>query len=74
MRLFRYETAWDLKEDCSKIVQECWRLTNSHIHGKLDTCKHALVEWRKVIQEEKAGGKWKLIKQMASLQNGKMAD
>lgn len=61
MRIFRYEEAWDLREECSKTIQDNWIQGQSTIHKKLATCRQALVRWRKVIQIEEEWGKQQLI-------------
>lgn len=61
--IFRYEAFWELKADCTKIIQEAWEFNNTlgqrrHILiNKLKKCKQALIQWRKKFnkQEQQAG-------------------
>lgn len=55
--LFRYEVAWDLKKDCTKIIKEAWNETPNYldIHNKIQKCKVILLKWKKNSWRKKEG-------------------
>ncbi|XP_035547014.1 uncharacterized protein LOC118348759 [Juglans regia] len=58
-RVFRYEAAWELKEECGGIVKEVWSkvaegtIKAGMIRSKLEQCKRGLISWKqKTIQQD----------------------
>ncbi|XP_042950116.1 uncharacterized protein LOC122282230 [Carya illinoinensis] len=72
---FRYEAAWDLHEDCHRIVANGWKSINSEgasgytVRQKLETCQKALQQRRKRIQQENHNSTAETLKRISHLQN-----
>ncbi|KAG6676484.1 hypothetical protein I3842_15G153700 [Carya illinoinensis] len=53
-RCFRYEVAWDLKEDCKKVVEYSWKGTSLGLEGakivrqRLSDCQRSLSQWNQI--------------------------
>ncbi|XP_040996027.1 uncharacterized protein LOC121242200 [Juglans microcarpa x Juglans regia] len=55
---FRYEMAWELKEDYQKVISEAWKRDNrsgceaSVLRKKLDACQQELLVWKQKTKKQ----------------------
>ncbi|XP_035551759.1 uncharacterized protein LOC118349911 [Juglans regia] len=55
---FRYELAWELKEECKQVVSEAWQktcITDSKaklLRTKLEFCQKDLLTWRQTLKQQ----------------------
>ncbi|XP_035547372.1 uncharacterized protein LOC118348908 [Juglans regia] len=56
---FRYEMAWEVKEECLKVVGEAWQnagITDCQaksLRTQLDLCQKGLMTWRQTLKQQK---------------------
>lgn len=52
-KLFRFEAARQLREECSQVIEQVWSLVQFQIQSKLQKCKINILEWRKEIRKRR---------------------
>lgn len=57
-KIFRFEVAWQLKEDCSQVISNAWLQHTDNIQAKLLNYKKALLKLRKTINHQEKSVKW----------------
>lgn len=69
--IFRYEVAWEVREEGSNRVKDTLASNSISIHGKLTKCKEALINWRRSIRQEEINDKQVKLSQIGKVQQAK---
>ncbi|XP_042972706.1 uncharacterized protein LOC122304498 [Carya illinoinensis] len=73
--VFKYEAAWELKEDCHRIMTESWKkghlggIEASSMRHKLKLCQRDLVQWKQKNKEYDKRDTTQRLARISQLQN-----
>lgn len=73
--IFKYEAAWDLKNDCVEVIKKAWQDGNTSlrhmtdIHYRIRNCKSALLKWKRTVYTKENARKRDRILKLCQIQS-----